>query len=167
MDEAILFLRVVLALLLAGHAGQKLFGWFRGKGIAGTAPGFEAWGLRPGKPLVFFAGAAELVGALLFALGFLTPLAVAMILGTMIVAGFVNRANGWWAHLGGYEVPLTYGLIAIAVFIAGPGRYSLDYLFELIRYSGPVAVVLALLVAAVGALPLLIPVLRTQAAARR
>ncbi|GAB3267299.1 DoxX family protein [Arthrobacter pigmenti] len=162
MDEALLLLRVALGLLLAGHACQKLFGWFRGAGIAGTAPGFEAWGLKPGKPLVLMAGATELTGAALFALGFLTPLAVTMILGTMIVAASVNLPKGLWAHMGGYEVPVAYALIAFAVCVAGPGSYSLDRLLGLGMYSNPLSALAAVFIAAAASIPLLIPVLKQQ-----
>lgn len=166
MDEALLLLRVALGLLLAGHACQKLFGWFRGSGIAGTAQGFEAWGLRPGKPLVLMAGATELTGAFLFATGFLTPLSVTMILSTMLVAASVNLPKGLWAHMGGYEVPVAYGLIAFSVCMAGPGRYSIDRLVGLEDFSGVLPAFAALVLAVVASLPLLVPVLKHQKATR-
>jgi uncharacterized membrane protein YphA (DoxX/SURF4 family) len=47
MDEALLVLRIVFALMVFGHATQKLFGWFRGKGIAGTGAILKLWGSSP------------------------------------------------------------------------------------------------------------------------
>jgi putative oxidoreductase len=39
MDTALLILRVVVGLYVAGHGAQKLFGWFGGPGLKG-AEGF-------------------------------------------------------------------------------------------------------------------------------
>ena len=45
-----LFLRGVVGPLFVGHGTQKLFGWFGGHGLEGTAGFFESGlGLRPGK----------------------------------------------------------------------------------------------------------------------
>jgi len=125
-DLGLLVLRLALAALLAGHACQKLFGWFRGRGIAGTAPLFEADGLRPGRVMVAAAALTELGGAGLLVLGLATPLAAAMVIGAMTVAISTLWPKGLWAHLGGFEVPLTYAIIAFALAITGPGAYSVD-----------------------------------------
>ncbi len=45
IDLALLVLRLVTGLLLAGHGAQKLFGWFGG-GLQGTAGRLESVGLR-------------------------------------------------------------------------------------------------------------------------
>lgn len=127
-DWGLLVLRLALAALLSGHACQKLFGWFRGRGIAGTAPLFEADGVRPGRVMVTFAGLSELAAAGLIALGLFTPLGSAMVIGAMIAAISTLWPKGVWAHLGGYEVPLTYALIAFALAITGPGTFALDAL---------------------------------------
>ena len=55
MDAGLLIARMVFGLLMAAHGSQKLFGWFGGYGLAGTAGFFEQLGFRPGK---LFAGAA-------------------------------------------------------------------------------------------------------------
>ena len=55
MDTGLLIARVVFGLLMAAHGTQKLFGWFGGYGLAGTAGFFEQLGFRPGR---LFAGAA-------------------------------------------------------------------------------------------------------------
>lgn len=125
-DLGLLLLRLALAALLAGHATQKLFGWFRGRGVAGTAVLFEADGLRPGKAMVVAAALTELAGAGLLVLGLAMPLAAAMIIGAMTVAISTLWPKGVWAHLGGYEVPLTYAIIACCLAITGPGAYAID-----------------------------------------
>jgi putative oxidoreductase len=127
MSTGLLLLRLLLAALLAGHACQKLFGWFRGAGRAGSAVLFDAWGFRPALAMVTLAGCAELLGAASIAAGLLTPGGCAVVLGTMIVAASPNLSHGLWAHLGGFEVTVIYGGTAAALAFTGPGSYSLDH----------------------------------------
>src|SRR5438477_466961 len=62
MNFALLLIRVVVGLLLAGHGAQKLFGWFGGYGLAGTGGFFESIGYKPGKLMAFLAGLGEAGG---------------------------------------------------------------------------------------------------------
>ncbi|MGC5615048.1 DoxX family protein [Georgenia sp. Z1491] len=163
-DLGLLLLRLALATLLAGHACQKLFGWFRGRGIAGTAPLLEADGVRPGAVMVTIAGLSELAAATLIALGALTPLGNAIAMGTMIVAMSTLWPKGIWAHLGGYEVPLTYALIALALAVTGPGGYSVDAALPWFPFHGPLWAGGAALLAIVAALPIVLIVARHRRA---
>lgn len=126
MSVGVLLLRIGLAGLLLGHATQKLFGWFRGMGPAGTGTLFEQWGFRPGPAMAVLAGICELLGAGSVALGLLTPAGCAVIIGTMLVAAAPNARNGLWAHLGGCEVPVVYAGLGVVLAFTGPGRYSVD-----------------------------------------
>ncbi len=167
IDIALLVLRIALALVLFGHCAQKLFGWFRGRGIGGTAAIFESSGLRPGRLMVAAAGLTELVAAVLLALGLAIPVAVTMAAGAMLTAAFSVRHNGLWAHLGGYEVPLAYGALAVVLGISGPGRYALDAVVPVL--SGAHGVLWAigeLVVALVVASPLIVMIERTRHAAK-
>jgi putative oxidoreductase len=165
MDEGILLLRLVLGALMAGHALQKLLGWFGGLGIDGTAALFERWGLRPGRLMVVAAGASELLGAVLIATGTLTALGVACVVGTMLVAASTSWPNGLWAVKGGYELPGVYGLLGLGIGLLGPGRYSVDFTTGLVNYASHAVVLVAAAAGVVGALPLIIQVLRTRARA--
>ena len=50
MDIGRTALRLVIGPLFVGHGTQKLFGWFGGHGLEGTAGFFEGkLGLKPGK----------------------------------------------------------------------------------------------------------------------
>ena len=153
MNEGLLLLRLLLAALLFGHSSQKLFGWFRGAGPAGTAKKFEAWGFRPGLPMVLLAGSCELLAALLLALGLLTPLASAIVIGTMTVAASPNFAKGLWAHLGGYEVPFVYGALGVVLAVTGPGTISVDHRLGLSDNHGLAWAAAALAVGLVAAVP--------------
>ncbi|WP_404321717.1 DoxX family protein [Cytobacillus firmus] len=128
MDLGLLIIRLVIGVLFIGHGAQKLFGWFGGHGLKGTGGWFDSIGMKPGVMIALFAGLAELIGGILFALGFLTPLAALMIAGTMIMAIVkVHGPNGLWATSNGYEYNLTLLSVAIGIALIGPGQYALDF----------------------------------------
>jgi len=132
IDTGLLIARLVFGLLMAAHGAQKLFGWFGGHGLAGTAGFLESLGFRPGRVFATAASLAELAGGLLAALGLLGPIGPALIVSVMIVAAMtVHRKNGIFAMSGGIEVPLLYGAAAAALSLTGPGLYSLDALLGL------------------------------------
>ncbi|SOF02226.1 putative oxidoreductase [Streptomyces sp. OV198] len=110
MTVGLFLVRVVVGMLLIGHAAQKLFGWFGGHGLTGTGAFFDGIGYRPGRRLALLAGLAELTGGLLLALGLLTPLAAAIIVGTMIAAASTHMRNGLWVQNGGEVTPVVWTL---------------------------------------------------------
>ncbi|MFE7746480.1 DoxX family protein [Nocardia sp. NPDC057455] len=122
-DIGLLIVRVVFGGLLAAHGAQKLFGWWGGPGLQANADGFEQMGYNPGKVFGTLAGLTELGGGLLLLLGLLTPLAGAIVVGTMI-----NAINATWAGglLGGYEMGLMFAVVGAALPFTGPGKFSLD-----------------------------------------
>jgi putative oxidoreductase len=128
MDLGRTALRWVIGPLFVGHGTQKLFGWFGGHGLEGTAGFFESQlGLKPGKRHATAAGASEAIGGLLLTLGAATPVAAGLITGTMITAiRKVHAPKGPWVTQGGYE----YNAVLIAAMLAlvetGPGRPSVD-----------------------------------------
>ncbi|HWB55865.1 MAG TPA: DoxX family protein [Gaiellaceae bacterium] len=127
MSYGILLLRVVFGLVIAAHGSQKLFGWFGGHGLRGTAGFFGQLGFRPPLAMAALAATAELAGGLLFALGLATPLAAFAIAVVMLNAIWaVHWKNGFWTANGGYEMNLFVLAAALAVVAAGPGRFSLD-----------------------------------------
>ena len=137
MELGLLILRCLLALLLMGHALQKLLGWFHGGGLAKTGELFDVWGHSPGRVMAAVAAVCELSAAALLAAGFLMPLAAAIVGGTMFVAGSVLFSKGLWAVRGGYELPLVYGVVALALAFTGAGRWSIDHAVVDSPPSGP------------------------------
>ncbi len=128
MNIALLILRLVVGLTLAGHGAQKL-GWFGGHGLARLRQGFEQRGLKPGWLWVGLGVVGELGGGLSIALGFLTPLGAAGIFGAMFMAGSTHWKNGFWLNKGGYEYTLALLTMSVVIGLIGSGGYSLDALF--------------------------------------
>src|SRR5215472_16674849 len=118
---ALLILRLVLGLTLAGHGVQKLFGWFGGPGLTQVRKGFEIQGFKPVWLWVVLAMVGEVGGGLSVALGFLTPLGAAGILGAMAMATFKSHwKNGFWNRDRGLEFPLALLTMALAIGLTGP-----------------------------------------------
>ncbi|MBF6102221.1 DoxX family protein [Nocardia cyriacigeorgica] len=126
-DIGLLVLRVVFGGLLAAHGAQKLFGWFDGPGLSANSANFEAMGYNPGDLFGTLAGLSEFAGGLLLLLGLFTPLAAAIVLGTMINVIHVMWGGGMLDAAAGYEMGLLFATVAVAVAFTGPGRFSLDH----------------------------------------
>jgi putative oxidoreductase len=147
-----LVLRATIGGYFVGHGMQKLAGWFGGGGPKGTGQTFEQIGLRPGREHALVAGAAEVGGGSLLALGLFTPAAVSMLTGVMTNAiRHVHRQNGLWVTNGGIEYPVVILAALGALADSGPGRLSLDEALG-IRLRGPVVTAIAMGAGAAGAI---------------
>jgi putative oxidoreductase len=132
MNLALLVLHVVVGLLFFAHGTQKLFGWFGGYGIDGTAGFFDQVGLRPGRLHAWGAGLAETIGGVLLALGLFTPIGSALIIAVMVTAIIVvHWQKGPFNTEGGYEYNLTLIAAAFALAGVGPGEWSLDNVVDI------------------------------------
>jgi putative oxidoreductase len=130
LDLGLLIVRVVVGLLFVGHGTQKLFGWFGGHGLPATAGFFGQLGYPVPRFAALAAGLTEATAGALLALGLLTPLAAAGLIGVMLNAAIaVHRRNGLWISNGGYEYNLVLIAVAAGIALSGPGGWSLDALF--------------------------------------
>jgi putative oxidoreductase len=111
MNAGRLIARLTIGGLFVGHGTQKLFGWFDGPGPDGTAKMMDKLEMRPARGHATAAGVAETAGGALLALGAATPLAGALLSGTMFTAiRKVHFAKGLWNPGGGWE----YNAVLIA-----------------------------------------------------
>jgi putative oxidoreductase len=131
-DIGVLLLRLGIGLTMAAHGTQKLFGWFGGPGLAGTEAFFTARGYPLGGVMAVVAGLTELFGGLGLAVGLLTPLAAAAVVGTMINAVAVKSTSGFFAPTG-FEYELTLAISAAALALTGPGRIAVDRFLPTVR----------------------------------
>ncbi|MER6976956.1 DoxX family protein [Streptomyces carpinensis] len=141
-DCGLLLIRLTFGLLMAGHGAQKLFGLFGGGGLTATGRYFENLGFRPGKVFAVIGGGSEFLGGLGLALGLLTPLAAAALIGVMINAmATVTGSHGLWDTDGGVEYNVCIAVVALAVAAIGPGRLAVDRFFRWGRGGWPEATV--------------------------
>lgn len=144
--------RVVLGLLMAAHGCQKLFGWFGGHGLQRTGEFFVQLGFRNGPLFAGAAGFGEVASGLLVASGFLGPIGPALMLSVMLVAALaVHWGHGLFASTNGVEVPLLYGVGAVALALTGFGPWSLDTMLGLSTLWSPAITWSALLIGILGA----------------
>jgi len=127
-----LVLRIFLAVVLFPHGAQKVLGWFGGPGLHGA---ISMMTVNMHIPLVFaiLAIMAEFLGPIGLFFGFLTRIAafgiavemlVAMLLVHLKFGFFIN----WFGRQAGegFEYHLLIIGTAIALIIAGGGRWSVD-----------------------------------------
>ena len=118
------FMRFCTGAVLVPHGVQKFFFG----GAAATAKA-ALGGLGPDLSftLAYVTGGVELLGGGLLAVGLLTRLAALSIVVEMSVIVFVVLwPNGYFWTNRGVEYALLWGLLAIAFFFRGGGRYSVD-----------------------------------------
>lgn len=126
-DLLLAILRVVIGVLFAAHGAQKLFGWFGGPGFDGHTKAIASLGLRPASLWAFLSAVGESLGGVLLALGLLTPVASAVLIGVMLVAILrVHWDKGLWNANGGYEYNLVLLITSFVLGALGPNAYALD-----------------------------------------
>lgn len=120
-------LRIPVGIIFAAHGAQKLFCWFGGFGLQGTAGWLESIGLAPGTLMALLAGGAEFFGGLALIVGVLTRPAALALAFTMLVAIFkVHFVNGLFMANDGYEFGLSLLAASVALLISGAGKASVD-----------------------------------------
>ncbi len=125
-DFALLLLRLALGGVMWAHGAQKLLGLFGGHGPQGFVHGVAAMGMPIALgwlaiAVEFFGGIAVVLGVLsrLAALGFAVEMAVA-IAKIHWQSGFFLGPKG-----AGFEDPLTLAVVALVLFLTGPGSFAL------------------------------------------
>jgi putative oxidoreductase len=135
-DQVTVLLRWMLALVILPHGLQKAFGWFGGYGFSGTM-GFLTGAAGLPTILALLVIAAELLGPIGLALGFLSRIAAFGIGAVMVGAVLtVHLHNGFFMNWGGgmagegYEYHLLVLALVAAILVRGSGPLSLDRLLS-------------------------------------
>jgi putative oxidoreductase len=88
---------------------------------AGTVGFFAKAGMTPGELWVYLAAAAELSAGIFLVLGLCTryaALGAALILGVAVYAlQVVKGFSGWTWNTGGYEYPVFWALVCVAIAV--------------------------------------------------
>jgi len=124
-------LRIGAGVIFTAHGAQKLFGWFGGYGLEGTAGWMDSIGLSPGFLMATLAGSAEFFGGLLLIIGFLVRPTALVLAATMIVAiAAVHLGNGLFMANNGYEFGLALLAVSVALLFRGAGSLSVDRVLQ-------------------------------------
>ena len=109
--------RILTGLLFLMHGLQKLFGMFGGQ--------------TPADPLLWAAGAIELLAGTLVAAGLFTRWAAFFASGTMAAAYFmVHAPQGFWPIENKGELAALYCWAFLLIAARGPGPWTLDALLR-------------------------------------
>lgn len=108
--------RILVGTLLACHGAQKVLGAFGGlpAGVPMTA-------------ILWVAGAIELLGGALLAIGLFSRAVAFVMSGLMAAAYFMAHApQGFWPILNGGELAIAYSWLSLYLAANGPGAWALD-----------------------------------------
>ena len=98
--------------------------------IAGfAAGGLARRGIEPALPLAYVVWTIETVGAICIMVGLFTRFfAVAAGIQFTVITFIAHWEQGFWWNRpgGGWEYPLLWGLLFVAIALRGGGPYSLD-----------------------------------------
>ena len=114
-------IRLTVGLMIIPHGWPKLTA-----GVAATAATTLAKrGIQPAEPLAVVLITLETLGGLCVALGLFTRFwAAAIFIEMMVIVWAYWPKFGWTGP--GYEYPLMWGLVMLAIALRGGGPYSLD-----------------------------------------
>jgi putative oxidoreductase len=115
LPEMLSIVRIVFGLLFLEHGTSKLLDFPHG-------PVQPAMG-----SLLWYQGIIEVVGGVLFTLGFLTRPVAFILAGDMAFAYFMQHApKSFFPMLNGGDAAILYCFVFLLYFVAGPGRWAAD-----------------------------------------
>ena len=114
-------IRLTVGLMIIPHGWPKLTA-----GVAATAAtALAKRGIQPAEPLAVVIITLETLGGLCVALGLFTRFwAAAIFIEMMVIVWAYWPKFGWTGP--GYEYPLMWGLVMLAIALRGGGPYSID-----------------------------------------
>jgi putative oxidoreductase len=142
VDGAALLMRGVLGFVFVAHGAQKLFGWFGGGGIDGTAGFFRSLNIPAPQFFALVAGLTEFFGGLLIIVGLLTVAAsLALVVDMVLAIATFTHAHGFFVETpdGGWELDFVLIGLLGALALIGAGAWSVDHAVGLGRTTATAA----------------------------
>jgi putative oxidoreductase len=124
-DISYLIIRLTAGGMLLQHGINKLMN----NSPANLAKGLAARGIEPALPAAYTVFTLETLGAVCLIIGLFTRFwAAAIAIEFSIITFVAHYPNGFgWTQLrGGWEYPLFWGLVVLAIALRGGGPYSVD-----------------------------------------
>lgn len=130
-DLGLLVLRVALGVVFIAHGLQSAFGWWGGPGLQGYRETLIEAGYQHADLLTYVAAGGQIAAGVLLVLGLFTPFAAAVALAFLVSSGLstftAQREDGGLFIFGSaVEYLLVLLAAAVAIILAGPGRYGFD-----------------------------------------
>ena len=120
-------LRLAIGIIFLYHGYHKLF-----VNLKKTVKFVSSVGFKPGKVWAIVLGSTEYFGGIFLILGFLSKIATSLLMVVMLVALYFHifkwRTSFSGTKQTGWEFDLILLAALIALFIFGPGIYSIDQL---------------------------------------
>lgn len=125
-DLGLLALRLFLGPIMMAHGFPKLFvGQARTQAIQGMK------GMGVPAALTIIASLIELLGGLGLLLGLLARVAALFVVIEMVGTSALRKGRMKHTLIGGYELDISYAMLALGLLLLGPGSLSLDHLLGL------------------------------------
>jgi len=116
-------MRVLGSAMFMTHGWPKMFGE-RAQPFMG---GMDFFGIDVGVNMLWIAGAIELFGGALIAVGLLTR-PMALLAAILMVMAYLTAHPAWFPTLNNGELAAMYFSMFLVLFSFGPGKLSLDAL---------------------------------------
>jgi putative oxidoreductase len=124
-DVQLLLFRIILVIGFYGPAMMKV------KNLEGVAEWFGSMSYPFPMVSAVLAMTTEVLGIILLTLGLGSRVIALPMMFVMVVAIFTTHiSNGFAAGDNGFEIPLYYILMLLALVVFGSGKYSLDHLLS-------------------------------------
>ena len=124
-DVQLLLFRIILVIGFYGPAMMKV------KNLEGVAEWFGSMSYPFPMVSAVLAMTTEVLGIILLTLGLGSRVIALPMMFMMVVAIFTTHiSNGFAAGDNGFEIPLYYILMLLALVVFGSGKYSLDHLLS-------------------------------------
>jgi putative oxidoreductase len=132
VNFGIMFLRISIGIMMIVHGLPKMAGGEEKWKALGSS--VKYFGIEGGYVYFgMFAGIIEVIGGFLLAIGLVNTIATILLLLPMLVA-VVLKANTDGSFIA-IAHPLKTAFVFIALFITGPGKYSVDNYLNKINHD--------------------------------